>query len=235
MRAIAPPWEPARRLVPRFGVRGRCYLLSSAVRTAGFPGVLRRKPAELRQPGGARVRQDPRLLRRAVGVRAQDVRARGRAGRPLRRGLHARLLPSGAGPVRRDHGHEADARDEEEPQAPQAPRALSRRPDQALLQARYRAPGRAIPTRARLLAPGDRVGEIYLTAGQIAARVAQLGREIAVDYAEQEPLLVAALKASMIFAADLSRAIPIVHQIDYLELAGYAGAATGGHTQIRLP
>ena len=38
----------------------------------------------------------------------------------------------------------------------------------------------------------------------------------------------------MIFAADLSRAIPIVHQIDYLELAGYAGASTGGHQQIRL-
>jgi hypoxanthine phosphoribosyltransferase len=38
----------------------------------------------------------------------------------------------------------------------------------------------------------------------------------------------------MVFAADLSRAMPIVHQIDFLELAGYAGAATGGHTQIRL-
>ena len=38
----------------------------------------------------------------------------------------------------------------------------------------------------------------------------------------------------MVFAADLSRSIPIVHQIDYIELAGYAGAATGGHTQIRL-
>ena len=38
----------------------------------------------------------------------------------------------------------------------------------------------------------------------------------------------------MVFAADLSRSIPIAHQIDYIELAGYAGAATGGHTQIRL-
>ena len=78
------------------------------------------------------------------------------------------------------------------------------------------------------------MGEVYLSAGEIAARVRQLGREIAADYAGREPLLVAALKASMVFAADLSRSIPIVHQIDYIELAGYAGAATGGHTQIRL-
>jgi len=78
------------------------------------------------------------------------------------------------------------------------------------------------------------VGEVYLSAGEIAARVSQLGREIAADYAGREPLLVAALKASMVFAADLSRSIPIVHQIDYIELAGYGGAATGGHTQIRF-
>jgi hypoxanthine phosphoribosyltransferase len=64
--------------------------------------------------------------------------------------------------------------------------------------------------------------------------VTQLGREIAADYAGREPLLVAALKASMIFATDLSRSIPIVHHIDFVELAGYDGAATGGHQQIRL-
>jgi hypoxanthine phosphoribosyltransferase len=64
--------------------------------------------------------------------------------------------------------------------------------------------------------------------------VAQLAQEIGADYARREPLLVAALKASMVFAADLSRSMAIVHQIDFLELAGYAGAATGGHAQIRL-
>src|SRR5204863_3553854 len=107
----------------------------------------------------------------------------------------------------------ADARDEEEPQAAEASRALSRHPDQALLQARHRAPGGAIPTRTRLLTSDSRVGEVYLSAEEIAVRVAQLGREIASDYAGREPLLVAALKASMIFAADLSRSIPLAHQI----------------------
>jgi hypoxanthine phosphoribosyltransferase len=47
-------------------------------------------------------------------------------------------------------------------------------------------------------------------------------------------LLVAALKASLVFVSDLSRALPVPHTLDFVELAGYAGAATGGHSRIRL-
>jgi hypoxanthine phosphoribosyltransferase len=79
-----------------------------------------------------------------------------------------------------------------------------------------------------------RVGEIYLCAHEIRARVAELGAEIAADYAAREPLLVGSLKASLVFLADLSRAIAIPHGIDFVELAGYGGAATGGHTSIRF-
>ena len=38
----------------------------------------------------------------------------------------------------------------------------------------------------------------------------------------------------MPFVADLSRAMPIVHSLDYVELAGYGGAETGGHESIRF-
>ena len=62
----------------------------------------------------------------------------------------------------------------------------------------------------------------------------ELGAQIAADYEGREPLLVAALKASLVFVADLSRAIRILHRLDFVELAGYAGAATGGHSGIRL-
>ena len=45
----------------------------------------------------------------------------------------------------------------------------------------------------------------------------------------------AALKASLVFLVDLSRALPTPHQIDFLELAGYGpGVGTGGHSRIRL-
>jgi hypoxanthine phosphoribosyltransferase len=64
--------------------------------------------------------------------------------------------------------------------------------------------------------------------------VEELGTEIARDYAERELLLVALLKASFVFLADLSRAIPILHQVDFVELAGYNGADTGGHSRVRL-
>jgi hypoxanthine phosphoribosyltransferase len=65
--------------------------------------------------------------------------------------------------------------------------------------------------------------------------VRELGRDIARDYDGSEPLLVAPLKASVVFLADLSRAIAIPHAIDLVELASYgADADTGGHTRIRL-
>jgi len=55
--------------------------------------------------------------------------------------------------------------------------------------------------------------------------VAELGAEIARDYNGREPLLVASLKTSVFFLADLSRAIPIPHAIDFIALAGYMGRA----------
>ena len=64
--------------------------------------------------------------------------------------------------------------------------------------------------------------------------MAELGAQVAADYAGREPLLVSALKASLLFVTDLSRAMPILHRLDFVELAGYAGAATGGHSGIRL-
>ena len=42
------------------------------------------------------------------------------------------------------------------------------------------------------------------------------------------------LKACIPFVADLSRAIPALHAVDFVELAGYGGAEMGGHDQIRL-
>jgi hypoxanthine phosphoribosyltransferase len=65
--------------------------------------------------------------------------------------------------------------------------------------------------------------------------VRELGREVARDYDGREPLLVAPLKASVVFVADLSRAIRIPHAVDFVELASYgADADTGGHARIRF-
>ena len=42
------------------------------------------------------------------------------------------------------------------------------------------------------------------------------------------------LKASLVFISDLSRALPILHALDFVELAGYGSAQMGGHEQIRV-
>ena len=54
----------------------------------------------------------------------------------------------------------------------------------------------------------------------------EFGAEIVWDYEGREPLLVSSLKTSVFFLADLSRAIPIPHAIDFIALAGYGGAAS---------
>jgi len=83
--------------------------------------------------------------------------------------------------------------------------------------------------------PDPRIGEVYLSAEEIAGRVAQLGQQIGEDYAGREPILIGCLKSSFIFLADLSRALPIVHRVDFVELAGYGpGRGTGGSRAIRL-
>ena len=79
-----------------------------------------------------------------------------------------------------------------------------------------------------------RVGEVFLSAAELRARVEELGAEISRDYAGRDLLLVSLLKASFVFLTDLSRAIAIPHQIDFVELTGYNGADTGGHSRVRL-
>src|SRR2546423_3107399 len=94
---------------------------------------------------------------------------------------------------------------------------------------------------ARMMAPAEphkpepRLGDVYLTREELQTRVSELGRDITRDYDGREPLLVAPLKASLVFVADLSRALRIPHGLDFLELASYAaGADSGGHARIRL-
>jgi hypoxanthine phosphoribosyltransferase len=58
--------------------------------------------------------------------------------------------------------------------------------------------------------------------------VSELGAELAEAYSGREPLLVAPLKSSAVFLTDLSRALPVPHGIDFLELAAYASGRSGG-------
>lgn len=81
----------------------------------------------------------------------------------------------------------------------------------------------------------DDVQEILFTEQQLKDRVAQLGKEISRDYAGKEPvLLVSVLRGSYIFMADLSRAIDIPVQIDFMSVSSYGkGTSTSGQVEIK--
>lgn len=77
------------------------------------------------------------------------------------------------------------------------------------------------------------VEEILLSSEQVQARVAELGAQLAVDYARRDPVLVSVLKGSIIFLADLVRAMPIPLSIDLMEVSSY-GASTESSGQVRI-
>jgi hypoxanthine phosphoribosyltransferase len=87
-------------------------------------------------------------------------------------------------------------------------------------------------TADRLRDAGQPIGELYLGREEIAARVAELGREIAAVYTGRVPLLVAPLKSSAVFLADLSRALNLDHEIDVIELAPYSSGRPGGGVRL---
>jgi len=68
----------------------------------------------------------------------------------------------------------------------------------------------------------DKQIKVQISAEQIAARVKELGEQIARDYAGKELVLVGVLKGSFLFLADLARAIPSNEvRVEFLGLASY--------------
>jgi hypoxanthine phosphoribosyltransferase len=64
------------------------------------------------------------------------------------------------------------------------------------------------------------------TAEQIAARVREIGLELARDYAGMQPIYVGVLKGACLFQVDLARATPIDVELDFLSVSSYGAAKT---------
>jgi hypoxanthine phosphoribosyltransferase len=76
------------------------------------------------------------------------------------------------------------------------------------------------------------VEEILLDSETVASRVAELGAQIASDYAGRDPVLVSVLKGALVFLADLMRAMDLPSSIDLMEVSSYAGTETSGQVRI---
>jgi hypoxanthine phosphoribosyltransferase len=81
---------------------------------------------------------------------------------------------------------------------------------------------------------GAALDRVVYSAQTIAARVAEMGREITAAYPEDEPVLVLGLlKGSFIFMADLVREIERPVTLDFLVAASYgAGTMTSGDVRL---
>lgn len=74
----------------------------------------------------------------------------------------------------------------------------------------------------------DKSFSIFLTEEQILARVKEVGAQISKDLEGKQPLFLAVLNGSFVFAADLMRAVTIPSEISFIRLASYQGTSSTG-------
>jgi hypoxanthine phosphoribosyltransferase len=74
--------------------------------------------------------------------------------------------------------------------------------------------------------------EPLVTEERLRARIAEMGRDIARDYAGQTLVVVAVLKGSFVFVADLVRAIDLPLEVEFIGISSYAGTSSSGVVQI---
>jgi hypoxanthine phosphoribosyltransferase len=77
------------------------------------------------------------------------------------------------------------------------------------------------------------IDRVLLSKEELDETVKNLGRQITEDYKERNLLLVSVLKGSVVFMADLMRAIDIPCRIDFMSVSSYgSGTKTSGTVRI---
>ena len=78
------------------------------------------------------------------------------------------------------------------------------------------------------------IDHILVTEEQLKAKVNELGAQITRDYAGRDLLLVSILKGSVVFMADLMRAIQMPCGIDFMVVSSYGGANTTSTGLVKI-
>jgi hypoxanthine phosphoribosyltransferase len=79
----------------------------------------------------------------------------------------------------------------------------------------------------------DDIHEILITEEEIQAKVAELGKQITEDYRGRDLLLIGVLKGAFMMMSDLSRAISIPVEFDFMAVASY-GSSTKSSGVVRI-
>ncbi len=77
------------------------------------------------------------------------------------------------------------------------------------------------------------IGEILVQPDELRERVRALGRQVTVDYAGRDLMLIGVLKGAVFFLADVMRAIDLPCEVDFMAVASY-GSATDSSGVVRI-
>ena len=81
--------------------------------------------------------------------------------------------------------------------------------------------------------PHPDVDRVLLDEQQIRDRLAEIGAQIAADYAEEPPILVGVLKGAVMVMADLARSIDLKVEMDWMAVSSY-GSGTKSSGVVRI-
>lgn len=77
------------------------------------------------------------------------------------------------------------------------------------------------------------IERVLISEEQLQARIAELGKQVAADYAGKNPIFLGILKGVVMFFADMMRATPIPCEIDFMAVSSY-GAGTSSSGTVRI-
>lgn len=77
------------------------------------------------------------------------------------------------------------------------------------------------------------VGKVLISADEIDAKLAEIGKAITADYAGQDLLMVGVLKGAFMVMADLARHVDLPMEFDFMAVSSY-GAATKTSGVVRI-
>jgi hypoxanthine phosphoribosyltransferase len=77
------------------------------------------------------------------------------------------------------------------------------------------------------------IGDVVVSEHELQARIGELGKQLTADYDGRPPLLVGVLKGAFVFMSDLSRAVDLPVEFDFMAVSSY-GSATRSSGVVRI-
>lgn len=80
----------------------------------------------------------------------------------------------------------------------------------------------------------DKTFDIYLPEAEIQQKVKEMAAQINAEYEGKNPLFIAILNGSFMFASDLFKYLTIPAEISFIKLASYKGVKSTGHVTTAI-